>query len=132
MESLPDNYFVRVCHFHEVIPHTYKLNFGMAAFLPSHNPVTHLVQVVSSFSTNACDAAVHKDEKWSMAKHQEEEHDPLAALPAIPPKQTYEAPDEQPYNAESRLPAVDSKMTAALSNASERERLQSSVKAASV
>lgn len=83
-------------------------------------------------SVNRFDAAVHKDQVWTMDKHQEEEHDPLAALPAVPAKTTFEAADEQPYNADSRLPSVESKKVSALSNASERERLQSSMKAASM
>lgn len=75
--------------------------------------------------------AVHKDEKWTMEKHQEEEHDPLAALPAVPAKTAYEPPGEQTYNADSRLPGVESAKVSAMTNASERERLQTSMKAAS-
>ena len=75
--------------------------------------------------------AVHKDEKWTMEKHQEEEHDPLAALPAVPAKATFELPGEHAYNADSRLPGVESAKVSAMKNPSDRERLQASMKAAS-
>jgi hypothetical protein len=74
--------------------------------------------------------AVHKDEKWSMEKHQEEAPDPLAALPPVPAKTMFEAPEAQAYNAEARMPSVDSSKVSALSSACERDRLQTSLKAA--
>jgi hypothetical protein len=76
--------------------------------------------------------AEHKDAQWSMEGHQEVEQDPLAAMPPVPPKAMFEPPDAAPYNAEARLPAVDSGKVGALSSANERERLQGSLKAASV
>ena len=67
-----------------------------------------------------------------MEKHQEEEVDPLAAMPPVPPKATYEPADPSAYDASSRLPAVDAGKVTALSNPSEKERLQRELKNAGV
>lgn len=93
--------------------------------------VVRLAQAVTGRVHRESIPAVHKDEKWTMEKHQEEEHDPLAALPAVPAKTTFEQPGEQAYNAASRLPGVESNKVSAMSNASDRERLQTSMKSAS-
>lgn len=65
-----------------------------------------------------------------MEAHKEEEPDPLAAMPPVPAKVTFEAKDPEPYDAAKRLPPVDEEKVEALGNAADKERLQSNLKAA--
>ena len=65
-----------------------------------------------------------------MAAHKEEEPDPLAAMPPIPPKATFDAKDPEPYDAAKRLPPVDEGKVEALSREAEKERLQANLNAA--
>lgn len=65
-----------------------------------------------------------------MAAHKEEEPDPLAGMPPVPAKTTFEAKDPEPYDAAKRLPPVDEDKVEAIGNPGDKERLQSNLKAA--
>lgn len=65
-----------------------------------------------------------------MAAHKEEEQDPLAAMPPVPAKVTFEGQDPEPYDAAKRLPPVDESKVEALGNQGDKERLQSNLKSA--
>lgn len=65
-----------------------------------------------------------------MAAHKEEEPDPLAAMPPVPAKTTFEAKDPEPYDAGKRLPPVDEDKVEAIGSAGDKERLQTNLRAA--
>jgi hypothetical protein len=63
-----------------------------------------------------------------MEAHQEEEVDPLAAMPPVPPKTTFEPVAGPAYDASSRLPNIDKDKVAAMTAVSDRERLEGDLK----
>jgi hypothetical protein len=76
--------------------------------------------------------AGHRGQVWDMEQHAQKDIDPLAAMPPVPPKVTYSAAvgGPLPYEAASRMPAVDPQRVAALSNKSESHRLESDLASA--
>eukprot|EP00892_Ulva_mutabilis_P003922 jgi/Ulvmu1/1901/UM012_0060.1 len=124
-DSLPSGIFppgVHQCYLAAGIPVPLSLQPSTVAHVPlaEQNPVENL----------ALEAENYKDQQWSMDAHKEEEQDPLAAMPPVPAKSTFEAKDPEPYDAAKRLPPVDEEKVEAISNAADKERLQNNLKSA--
>jgi hypothetical protein len=74
-----------------------------------------------------------KDQKWDMQQHAQKEVDPLAAMPPVPQKATYESRGSpRAYDPGSRMPAVDAKRLEALSDRSQAQRLETDLKTSGV
>lgn len=72
-----------------------------------------------------------RDQKWDMQQHEQKDVDPLAAMPPVPPKATYDAPDKAAaYDPASRMPAVDASKISALADKSQAQRLEGDLKTA--